>query len=66
MFMEENIGKRINHLRIEEAKNAGVQTVGVACPFCMTMLDDGIKEKGWEASLQVSDISQIVLANLEK
>ena len=59
MFMEENIGSRINHLRIEEAKKAGLNTLGVACPFCLTMLDDAVKEKELD-SIQVKDIAQLV------
>jgi Fe-S oxidoreductase/nitrate reductase gamma subunit len=65
MFMEENIGKRINHLRVEEAKEAGVELLGVSCPFCLSMLDDGIKEKGFDDSILVRDISQIILNSVE-
>ena len=64
MFMEETIGTRINHTRIREAEQVGAESLGVACPFCMTMLDDGVKETGMEEKLQVLDISQIVLDNL--
>jgi len=60
MFMEETEGKRINHIRIEEAQNTGATTVGTACPFCMSMFDDGIKEKGIEEKLKVQDIAQII------
>jgi len=60
MFMEESIGTRINHLRVEEAEQVGAETIGVACPFCMTMLDDGVKEKGIEENIQVKDIAQLV------
>ena len=66
MFMEETIGTRINHLRVEEAKESGAEMLCVACPFCMTMLDDGVKEKGMDDSIKVFDISQVVLENLEK
>ena len=60
MFMEETEGQRINHLRVEEAQQTGATTVGTACPFCMSMFDDGIKEKGIEEKLKVQDVAQIV------
>jgi len=64
MFMEENIGSRINHLRIDEAKKAGLDTLSVACPFCLTMLDDAVKEKELEGLVQVKDIAQMVAERL--
>jgi len=60
MFMEETEGKRINHIRVEEAQNTGATTVCTVCPFCTSMFDDGIKEKGIEEKLQVKDIAQII------
>ncbi len=65
MFMDENIGTRINHLRVEEAKQTGAQTIGVACPFCLTMMDDGIKEKGLDGQMQAFDIAQLVAKGIE-
>ena len=44
MFMEEDLGTRINHNRIEEAAATGAAEVCTACPFCLTMLGDAIKE----------------------
>ena len=44
MFMEEDIGQRINHNRIDEAAATGAAEVATACPFCLTMLGDAIKE----------------------
>jgi Fe-S oxidoreductase len=64
MFMEENIGRRINHLRVEEAKQSGADTLAVACPFCLTMMDDGIKEKGWEGEMKALDIAQAVAKSM--
>jgi Fe-S oxidoreductase len=58
MFMEETIGKRINEERAEEIIAAGAKTVAVACPFCTTMLRDGILEK--ESDVQVKDIVEII------
>ena len=43
MWLEEDVGKRINIERIEEAVGTGASTIGAACPFCITMLEDGLK-----------------------
>ncbi|MEJ2164324.1 MAG: (Fe-S)-binding protein [Desulfobacterales bacterium] len=58
MFMEETIGKRINHERAEEVIATGAPVVAAACPFCITMLTDGIKDK--DGNMQVKDIAEIV------
>ena len=58
MFMEETLGKRINLDRAEEAMRTGAETVASACPFCATMLADGLKDK--EATVAVKDIAEIV------
>ena len=57
-WMEERIGKRVNIERTEEAISTGADTMGVACPFCLIMLDDGAKAKGGE--LKVLDLAQVV------
>ncbi|HHM24175.1 MAG TPA: 4Fe-4S dicluster domain-containing protein, partial [Bacteroidetes bacterium] len=48
MWMEENIGTRINHNRVEEAISIQPDIVATACPFCKTMIDDGLKDKNQE------------------
>ncbi len=58
MFMEETIGKRINHERAEEVIATGATGVAAACPFCITMLRDGINDINGEAD--VKDIAEIV------
>jgi Fe-S oxidoreductase len=58
MWMEEPIGKRINNERTDEAAATGADVLGVACPYCMVMLDDGAKAKG--GALEVRDVSQVV------
>ena len=62
MWLEESIGKRINVERMDEAASTGADTVAVACPYCVIMLDDGAKARG-EAT-KVLDIAQIVRASL--
>jgi Fe-S oxidoreductase len=58
MWMEEHLGKRINGERADEAAATGADILGVACPFCMVMLDDGVKGKG--SDMRVMDVSQVV------
>ena len=61
MWMEEHLGKRINAERTEEAISTGAQTLGVACPFCYIMLDDGAKAKG--EAIEVRDVAQVVASS---
>ena len=58
MFMEETIGKRINHERAEEVISTGAAAVAAACPFCITMLRDGIADKN--GKVEVKDIVEII------
>jgi Fe-S oxidoreductase len=61
MFMEETEGKRINIERTEEALATGADTIATACPFCMTMLNDGVKSKDQDDNVRVQDVAEIVL-----
>jgi Fe-S oxidoreductase len=65
MWMEETIGKRINIERSEEAIATGASTVASACPFCMTMMNDGVKSKEASEKVQVKDIAEILLEAVE-
>jgi len=60
MFMEETVGKRVNVERTEEALRLDPQTIASACPFCMTMLTDGIKAKDADEKVQVRDVAEIL------
>jgi Fe-S oxidoreductase len=60
MWMEETIGKRINLERTEEIVRSGVDNVAVGCPFCLTMLEDGMKEMGKEEDITTRDIAELV------
>jgi len=64
MFMEEDLGTRINHNRIEEAAGTGAAEVCSSCPFCLTMLEDAVKETDRQDQLAVRDIAEVVAANL--
>ncbi len=68
MWMEEHIGKRINHERVDEALATGATTVATACPFCRVMVTDGVNDRQEEAGrsgVEVLDVAQILLASLE-
>ncbi len=58
MWTEEKLGKRINHLRAEEVIGSGAGLVATSCPFCQTMLRDGLKDKG-RPEIEVKDIVQL-------
>lgn len=61
MFKEPEKGRKdINVDRTEEALKTGAQTIAVACPFCLTMMSDGIKSKEREAEVQVKDIAELI------
>ncbi|MRR08286.1 MAG: (Fe-S)-binding protein, partial [Deltaproteobacteria bacterium] len=60
MWMEEDLGTRINQKRTREVEAAGAKTVCTACPFCYTMLSDGIKELELSEKLQAQDIAVLV------
>ncbi|MFC1986450.1 heterodisulfide reductase-related iron-sulfur binding cluster [Chloroflexota bacterium] len=59
MWLEENIGKRISSERVEEALKENPKTICVCCPYCMTMFEDGLKEKGADDKVQVIDLAEI-------
>jgi Fe-S oxidoreductase/nitrate reductase gamma subunit len=59
MWTEESLGQRINHLRVEEVIASGATLAAAACPFCLTMLRDGLED------IAVKDIAQIVAERLQ-
>ena len=65
MFKEDEPGNnRINFERADEAIETGAKIIAASCPFCNTMLTDGIKNKEKEEEVQVLDIAEIVAASL--
>jgi Fe-S oxidoreductase len=64
MWMEEQTGKRINAERTEELLATGARAIATACPFCMTMISDGVAAKGSE--VPVYDISEVIADRLER
>jgi len=60
MWLEEHIGTRINQMRTDQVIQTKATLVGTACPYCLTMLVDGIKEKGQEGTIAAIDLSELV------
>ncbi len=63
MFLEETTGTRINEDRTKEALETGADTIASACPFCMTMMTDGVKTFEKSEEVSVKDIAELVLEN---
>ncbi len=62
MWMEERVGKRINAERMDEASSTGAHVIGVACPYCLVMLDDGAKDRGLRT--EILDVAQVMERSL--
>ena len=66
MWMEEKLGTRINVNRSQEAVDTGAKTVAVGCPFCSTMITDGVNSIGSGEEVEVVDVAQVLLRSLGK
>jgi Fe-S oxidoreductase len=64
MWLEENIGKRVNMERTDEALATGADVVSTACPYCMIMLDDAVRAHNKQDDVRVLDLSQLVEESL--
>ncbi|MDO9334559.1 MAG: (Fe-S)-binding protein [Dehalococcoidales bacterium] len=65
MWLEEKTGKRINIERVEEALKQNPKTICVSCPYCMTMFEDGLKDKGADKQVRVLEVAEIVARALK-
>ncbi|WP_136526580.1 heterodisulfide reductase-related iron-sulfur binding cluster [Geomonas ferrireducens] len=63
MWMEEFIGDRVNHTRVDELLAEKPDTVCVACPYCMTMMEDGLKDRG-AGEVKVRDVVEVLAEGL--
>jgi Fe-S oxidoreductase len=64
MFKDAERGdKEINVKRTEQALQTGAEVIAAACPFCMTMMSDGVKNKNKENKVAVLDLAEIVAQN---
>ena len=65
MFKEEEKGDiRINQERTKDALETGATIIAAACPFCNTMMTDGVKNSNKEEDIQVLDIAELIAASL--
>jgi len=60
MWMEETLGKRINQMRVDQAIQTNASVLATACPYCLAMLEDGIKEKGVDQLISAFDVAELV------
>ena len=67
MWMEEKVGQRVNHRRIDQlrAAQAGATKVASGCPFCLIMLEEGVGAKGLQDEVRPVDVLELVAARLE-
>jgi Fe-S oxidoreductase len=66
MWMEENVGKKVNTERSQEAIATGASRIAVACPFCYVMFDDGVKGEGKDEEVRVQAIAEILWEAIEQ
>jgi Fe-S oxidoreductase/nitrate reductase gamma subunit len=63
-WMDLKVGERVNVIRAEEAAATGASTVATACPFCMQMMEDGVKLTDNESKMNVRDIAEVIAERL--
>jgi Fe-S oxidoreductase len=64
MWLHEKLGKRMNLLRAEEVVKSGAEVLGTACPYCLTMLEDGIKNLETAKPAKVMDLVEVVASSI--
>ena len=64
MWLDDGPDDRVGRDRIEEITAAGAETVVVACPFCHTMIGDGLATGG--SSANVVDLAEVLVESLEE
>jgi Fe-S oxidoreductase len=66
MWMEEKIGTRVNHNRVDEVLASGASTVATACPFCTIMLHDGVQDRNAGDKVTVLNVSELVAKSMKR
>src|SRR5207244_13643844 len=64
VWMEEHEGRRVNQLRVEQAMEVNPDILASACPFCLTMFEDGVKGKGVGDKIKARDIAEVLAEGL--
>jgi Fe-S oxidoreductase len=65
MWVEEEGGQRVNHVRTDQFLETGAKTVGVSCPFCLQMMTEGISAKGKADTAQAKDLLELLAESVE-
>ncbi len=60
MWMEEPKDKRVNYIRVQQALETGPDIIAVSCPYCMIMMEDGLKAKGMDEKVKTLDVMELV------
>ena len=66
MWMEEDIEKRLNVKRTEEVIETGADVIATACPYCLSMFEDGLKAKEVEETIKAMDLSELLAESLDQ
>jgi Fe-S oxidoreductase len=64
MWMPEHLGERINNLRTKEVIEVGVDFVATSCPYCLTMVEDGIKGQEMDDRVKALDLAEILYQSI--
>lgn len=65
-WMDLKQGERINSIRTDQAAATGASVIATGCPFCMQMMEDGIKLTNRDSSLKVQDVAEVVVTAIEQ
>lgn len=65
-FAEEEPAKRVNRFRARQVLDTGAEVLAVACPYCMTMMEDGIKNEQGDRNIQVLDIAELMVRVIQQ
>ena len=63
-WLEEHEGRRVNQVRVEQAMATNPSTLASACPFCLTMFEDGVKAKEVGDQIKTRDIAELLAERL--
>ncbi len=64
-WMDFKEGERINNLRVKQADEKGADVIATACPYCIQMLNDGLKLTNLDEKIQIEDIAGVLLKSLK-
>ena len=65
MWMEEEPEHRVNEMRVGQLLEKQPEIIGVNCPYCLTMMEDGIGAKGKSETVKAMDLAEILVARLK-